>query len=40
MDQKDMKNIARYKIVFIGDQAIGKTSIMIRFVYDNFSIAQ
>ena len=28
--------LAKYKIVFLGDQGVGKTSIITRFMYDNF----
>ncbi len=28
--------IAKYKIVFLGDQSVGKTSIITRFMYDSF----
>jgi len=28
--------LAKYKIVFLGDQSVGKTSIITRFMYDNF----
>jgi len=34
-----IKNMPRYKVIFIGDQAVGKTSIVSRFVYESFSIA-
>ena len=27
---------AKYKIVFLGDQSVGKTSIINRFMYDTF----
>lgn len=28
--------LAKYKIVFLGDQGVGKTSIITRFMYDSF----
>ncbi len=28
--------ILKYKIVFLGDQNVGKTSIITRFIYDSF----
>ena len=28
--------LAKYKIVFLGDQSVGKTSVITRFMYDKF----
>lgn len=28
--------LAKYKIVFLGDQSVGKTSIINRFIFDTF----
>ena len=29
--------LAKYKLMFLGDQSIGKTSIITRFMYDKFN---
>lgn len=29
--------VVKYKIVFLGDQSVGKTSVINRFIYDNFT---
>lgn len=28
--------LAKYKLVFLGDQSVGKTSIINRFIFDTF----
>jgi Ras-related protein Rab-6A len=28
--------LAKYKLVFLGDQSVGKTAIITRFMYDKF----
>lgn len=30
--------LSKYKLVFLGDQSVGKTSIITRFVYDKFDV--
>jgi GTPase SAR1 family protein len=40
MDTSDLGNsimTVRYKLVFVGDVGVGKTSIMNRFITDQFS---
>lgn len=29
----------KFKLVFLGDQSVGKTSVITRFMYDNFDSA-
>ena len=31
--------LAKYKLVFLGDQSVGKTSMITRFMYDDFQEA-
>ncbi|EFA85186.1 Rab GTPase [Heterostelium album PN500] len=33
-----MESLSKYKLVFLGDQSVGKTSIITRFMYDSFDI--
>lgn len=30
------KNVSKVKVVFLGDQSVGKTSLLNRFMYDTF----
>lgn len=30
------KSLTKYKIVFLGEQGVGKTSLITRFMYDTF----
>lgn len=39
-DQGITKSVKKYKLVFIGDQSVGKTSIITRFIYDSYSGAK
>ena len=32
----NIQALSKYKIVFLGDQGVGKTSIITRFMYDSF----
>ena len=31
-----VSNLSKYKLVFLGDQSVGKTSIINRFIFDTF----
>jgi Ras-related protein Rab-6A len=33
---KTNTNLSKYKIVFLGEQSVGKTSLITRFMYDTF----
>ena len=32
-----VKQVSKYKLVFVGDQSVGKTSVINNFIYDNFT---
>lgn len=36
-DQSIIKQVKKYKLVFIGDQSVGKTSIISRFINESFA---
>lgn len=36
LQQSMVAPIEKYKMVFLGDQAVGKTSIINRFIFDTF----
>jgi GTPase SAR1 family protein len=36
MTSQEKSGLSRFKTVFLGDQSVGKTSIITRFMYDTF----
>ncbi|CAL9733212.1 GTP-binding protein Ypt6p [Monosporozyma servazzii] len=36
--RKNNKSLSKYKIVFLGEQGVGKTSLITRFMYDTFDV--
>lgn len=38
MGSMSISPLSKYKLVFLGDQSVGKTSIITRFMYDKFDV--
>jgi GTPase SAR1 family protein len=38
MGSMTISPLSKYKLVFLGDQSVGKTSIITRFMYDKFDV--